>query len=97
MITTRVVKALLLLSAIFVFLPTSTQAKALPKYLFEQALQESKSGDFIRAEKDWSTYINENPYDAAALATGVIFVSLLAILKELLEIKLRLLKFLLKI
>jgi tetratricopeptide (TPR) repeat protein len=68
MITKRVVKALLLLSAIFVFLPTSTQAKVLPKYLFEQALQESKSGDFIRAEKDWSTYLNENPYDAAALS-----------------------------
>ena len=64
----RVVKVLLLVFTIFVFLPSSTQAQVSPKYLFEKALQESKEGDFIQAEKDWSSYLNENPQDAAALS-----------------------------
>ena len=55
MILGRVVKVLFLLSIIFVFVPLSIQAKVLPKVLFEKALQESKEGDFIRAEKDWSS------------------------------------------
>ena len=66
MINTSVVKVLLLLSIVFV--PFASQAKVLPKYLFEKALQESKNGDFIQAEKDWSSYLNENPNDAAALS-----------------------------
>ena len=66
MINTRVIKFLLLLS--IVLLPVALEAKVLPKYLFEKALQESKDGDFIQAEKDWSLYINDNPYDAAALS-----------------------------
>ncbi len=68
MISGRILKVLLLLSIMFVFLPISTQAKVLPKVLFEKALQESKEGDFMRAEKDWSSYLNENPNDAAALS-----------------------------
>ena len=68
MIKIKVVKFLLLLSTIFVFLQSSAQAQVSPKYLFEKALQESKDGDFIKAEQDWSTYLNENPYDAAALS-----------------------------
>ena len=64
----KVVKIFLLLSIIFVFAPFSTQAKVLPKFLFEKALQESKDGDFIQAEIDWSSYLNENPNDAAALS-----------------------------
>ena len=68
MILGRVVKVLLLLSIIFVFVPLSTQAKVLPKVLFEKALQESKEGDFIRAEKDWSSYLKDYPDDAAALS-----------------------------
>ena len=59
MINISVVKVLLLLSIVFV--PFASQAKVLPKYLFEKALQESKNGDFIQAEKDWSSYLNENP------------------------------------
>ncbi len=68
MITTRVAKVLLLISILFVLLPLSTQAQVLPKLLFEKALQESKAGDFIQAEKDWSFYLNDNPDDAAALS-----------------------------
>ena len=66
MINISVVKILLLLSIVFV--PFASQAKVLPKYLFEKALQESKNGDFIQAEKDWSSYLNDNPNDAAALS-----------------------------
>ena len=66
MINISVVKVLLLLSIVFV--PFASQAKVLPKYLFEKALQESKNGDFIQAEKDWSSYLNDNPNDAAALS-----------------------------
>ena len=70
MISGRLVKVLLLLSIIFVFVPFSTEAKVLPKVLFEKALKESNEGDFIRAEKDWSSYLNENPDDAAALSNS---------------------------
>ena len=66
MINISAVKILLLLSIFFV--PFASQAKVLPKYLFEKALQESKNGDFIQAEKDWSSYLNDNPNDAAALS-----------------------------
>ncbi len=66
MINIRVVKALLLLSIFFI--PFSTQAKVLPKSLFDKALQESKDGDFVQAEKDWSFYLNDNPEDVAALS-----------------------------
>ena len=62
----RIVKVLLVFSIVFV--PFTTQAQVLPKLLFEKALQESKDGDFIHAEKDWSSYLNENPDDAAALS-----------------------------
>ena len=62
----RVATVLLVLSIVFV--PFSSQAKVLPKYLFDKALQESKDGDFIQAEKDWSFYLNDNPDDAAALS-----------------------------
>ena len=68
MIANKIIKFLLLLSIFFIFIPSSTQAKVLPKYLFEKALQESNDGDFIQAEKDWSYYLNENPFDAAALS-----------------------------
>ena len=66
MINISFVKVLLLLSIVFV--PFASQARVLPKYLFEKALQESKNGDFIQAEKDWSSYLNDNPNDAAALS-----------------------------
>ncbi len=62
----RVATVLLVLSIVFV--PFSLKAKVLPKYLFDKALQESKDGDFIQAEKDWSFYLNDNPDDAAALS-----------------------------
>ena len=68
MIFIRIVKVLLLVSVVFVVVPFSTQAQVLPKVLFEKALQESKDGDFIQAEKDWSSYLNDNPDDAAALS-----------------------------
>ena len=64
----RVVKVLILLSIIFVCVPFASQAKELPRVLFEKALQESNDGDFIQAEKDWSLFLNENPDDAAALS-----------------------------
>ena len=68
MINIRVIKVLILLSVVFVFITFSSQAKELPKFLFEKALQESKDGDFIQAEKDWSLFLNDNPDDAAALS-----------------------------
>jgi len=72
MINTRIFKVLLLLLLsiffVFAFVPSSSQAKALPKFLFEKALQESKEGDFIQAEKDWNLYLKDNPNDAAALS-----------------------------
>jgi tetratricopeptide (TPR) repeat protein len=66
MINIKIFQALLLLSLIFV--PFQSEAKNLPKFLFEKALQESNDGDFIQAEKDWSFYLKENPNDAAALS-----------------------------
>ena len=66
MIYKLIVKVLLLLSIVLV--PFSSQAKVLPKYLFDKALQESKNGDFVKAEKDWSSYLEENPDDPAALS-----------------------------
>ena len=68
MINKRVVKVLILLFIFLVCLPFSSQAKQLPKFLFDRALQESKDGDFIQAEKDWSFYLNDNPNDPAALS-----------------------------
>ena len=68
MINIRVIRVLILLSIIFVFLPFSSQAKEPSQFLFEKALQESKDGDFIQAEKDWSLFLNDNPDDAAALS-----------------------------
>ena len=68
MIFIKIIKGLLLFSIVFVFTPFSTQAKALPKFLFEQALQESNDGDFMQAEKDWSSYLKDYPNDAAALS-----------------------------
>jgi len=68
MINIRALKVVLLLSIVFVFVPFTSQAQVLPKFLFEKALQESKDGDFIQAEKDWNFYLNENPDDAAALS-----------------------------
>tara|TARA_B100001250_G_scaffold252139_1_gene216819 strand:- start:437 stop:1219 length:783 start_codon:yes stop_codon:yes gene_type:complete len=62
----RVVIVLILLSIVFV--PFSSQAKELPQFLFEKALQESKYGAFIQAEKDWSLFLNENPDDPVALS-----------------------------
>ena len=66
MIKIRIVQVLILLSIVFV--PFSSQAKELPKLLFEKALQESKDGDFIQAEKDWNLFLNDNPDDAAAFS-----------------------------
>ena len=68
MINLRVVKVLVLVLIVFVLLPFTSQAKELPKFLFDKALQESKNGDFIQAEKDWSLFLNDNPDDAAALS-----------------------------
>jgi len=68
MIIRRVIEVLLILSIIFIFLPSSIHAQVLPKFLFEKALQESNDGDFLQAEKDWSFYLNDNPDDAAALS-----------------------------
>ena len=68
MINIRVIRVLILLSIIFVFLPFSSQAQEPSQLLFEKALQESKDGDFIQAEKDWSLFLNNHPDDAAALS-----------------------------
>ena len=68
MINIRLGKVLILLSIVFVFVPFASQAKELPKFLFEKALQESKDGDFIQAEKDWNLFLNDYPDDAAALS-----------------------------
>ena len=51
MINIRVIKVLILLFIVFVLAPFSSQAKEPPKFLFEKALQESKDGNFIQAEK----------------------------------------------
>ena len=67
MITLRVVKVLLLISIVLISFTSQTKA-LLPKHFFEKALQESKDGDFIQAEKDWNLYLNDNPNDAAGLS-----------------------------
>ena len=63
-----VVRVLTLLSISFIVVPFSLQAKEIPQFLFEKALQESKDGDFIQAEKDWNLFLNDNPDDVAALS-----------------------------
>ena len=68
MINIRVVRVLILFSIVFVLVPISSQTKELPKFLFDKALQESRDGDFVQAEKDWNLFLMENPYDAAALS-----------------------------
>ena len=68
MIKIRFFNFLILLIFLLAFSPLSTQAKVMPKILFEKALQESQEGDFIQAEKDWNVYLNQNPNDAAALS-----------------------------
>ena len=68
MLKTKAIKILILLFIVFTFAPFSSQAKVVPKFLFEKALQESKAGDFIQAEKDWSFYLNDHPDDSAALS-----------------------------
>ena len=50
MINIKFIKAPILLSIVFVFVPFASQAKESPQFLFEKALKESKSGDFIQAE-----------------------------------------------
>jgi len=65
---TRLVKAFLLLSIVLVLFPFPSKAKVPPKFLFDKALQESQEGNFIQAEKDWSSYLNDHPNDAAALS-----------------------------
>ena len=70
MIDIRLVKILLLLSLVFVFVfvPFASQAKVPAKFLFDRALNESKDGDFLQAEKDWNFYLKDNPDDPAALS-----------------------------
>ncbi len=58
----------LLIICIFVFNSIQIQAQEIPKLLFQKALEESKNGNFIQAEKDWNLYLNENPGDVAALS-----------------------------
>ena len=73
----RALKVLFLVFIVFVVLPIPTQAKVKPKFLFEKALQESKNGNFLQAEKDWSFYLNEHPNDAAAFSNrGNIYLAL---------------------
>ena len=61
--------ALFFIVILFIFLkPLSIQAGQLSQGLFEKALNESMSGDFIQAKKDWNLFLNENPEDAAALS-----------------------------
>ena len=68
MINFRILKILILSIVVVVYIPLSAQAKVIPKLLFDQALKESKNGDFIQAEKDWTIYLNDNPNDAPALS-----------------------------
>jgi len=70
MIRKRLVKVvfLFLIGFIFVFKPITIQANESPKLLFEKALQESRDGNFIQAEKDWNLFLNKNPNDAAAFS-----------------------------
>ena len=48
--------------------PFPINASETSKIKFEKALQESKEGNFIQAEKDWNLFLDDNPYDAAALS-----------------------------
>ena len=66
MIKLRLVKILILVCIVFV--PFSALAGQPPKFLFEKALEESKKGDFIQAEKDWNLFLSDHPNDAAALS-----------------------------
>ncbi len=68
MIKIKLVRVLVLLCIVFVFVPFSSEGKELPRFFFERALQESKKGNFVQAEKDWSLFLNDNPDDAAALS-----------------------------
>jgi len=68
MINIRVIKLLIVLFFVFICVPFSSQAKESNIFLFEKALQESKDGDFIQAEKDWNLFLNDNPDDAAAFS-----------------------------
>ncbi len=70
MIIKRLSKVILLFSivSIFVLEPFQIQAKQIPKFLFDRALQESQEGDFIQAKKDWDLFLSENPDDPAALS-----------------------------
>tara|TARA_B100000700_G_C14925117_1_gene798998 strand:+ start:512 stop:1306 length:795 start_codon:yes stop_codon:yes gene_type:complete len=70
MISKRVGKFFILSYALLFFLsqPIQIHAEELPRFLFQKALQHSKQGDFIQAEKDWNQFLNENPFDAAALS-----------------------------
>ena len=61
-------KILILISIIFVLAPFPSNAKEPQKFLFDKALEESKNGDFIQAEKDWNLFLKDNPDDAAALS-----------------------------
>ena len=61
-------QVLLLISILFVLVPFASEAKVPTKFLFEKALQESKDGNFVQAEKDWSFYLSDKPNDAAALS-----------------------------
>ena len=68
MIFLKVIKVFLLCTVIFFSGPFATQAVVAPKILFEKALQESQDGNFTQAEKDWNIYLNDYPYDSAALS-----------------------------
>ena len=68
MINKRVLRVLILFFIVLMFIPFESKADVPPKFLFEKALQESKEGNFIQAEKDWSSYLNYKPDDPAALS-----------------------------
>ncbi len=70
MINRKIKNILFLIPLLLVFIskPFPIQAKVSSQILFEKALQESREGDFIEANKDWNLFINQNPEDAAALS-----------------------------
>ena len=79
MIIEKVQSLLLLLFLILVltFKPIETQSKEVSQVFFENALQESKDGDFIKAKKDWDLFLKDNPNDAFALSNrGKILLAL---------------------
>ncbi len=59
---------LIIFLLVLISTPFPIQAKVSSQVLFEKALQESREGDFIEANKDWNLFINDNPEDAAALS-----------------------------